>query len=89
MIIPDNELPPDDSKELGPIPGSELPLDDSEELDPEDQQSQQDIHSNGIDEAPLYEGSADTDILQQSYDASESAYTLKLDEDKPVPRKKK
>jgi len=37
MIDPDNELPPDDS----------------EELDPEDQQSQQDIHSNGIDEAPL------------------------------------
>ena len=72
MITPDNELPPDDS----------------EEFDAEDQQSQQDIHSNGLDEPPLYEGSADTDLLKQSYDASESAYTLNLDNIKPPAKKK-
>jgi hypothetical protein len=71
MITPDNELPPDDS----------------EEFDAEDQQSQQDIHSNGLEETPVFEESPDTDILKQSYDASESAYTLKLDEDKPPAKK--
>ena len=73
MITPDNELLPDDS----------------EELDPEDQQSQQDIHSNGLDEAPADENTTNTDILQQSYDASESAYTLKLDDDGKKAKKEK
>ena len=62
--------------------------DDSEESDAEDQQSQQDIHSNGLDETPVYEEQADTDILQQSYDASESSYTLNLDDDSKTVKKK-
>jgi len=66
MITPDDELLPDYS----------------DEFDTEDQQSQQDIHSNGLDEKLVYEVPADADILKQSYDASEPAYTLRLDEDK-------
>ena len=69
-------------------PNNELPPDDSEEFDAEDQQSQQDIHSNGLDETPKTENSTDTDILKQSYDASESAYTLNLGQDKPKASKK-
>jgi hypothetical protein len=69
-------------------PNDELLPDDSEENDPEDQQSQQDIHATGIEETPADENSTDTDILKQAYDASESAYTLKLDGDKPASKKK-
>jgi hypothetical protein len=67
MINPNDEILPDDS--------------DSSEAD--DQQSQKDIHSIGLDETPVDENTTDTDILKQSYDASESAYTLNLDDDKP------
>lgn len=66
MIDPDDILPPDDS--------------DASEAD--DQQSQKDIHSNGLDETPPPEDSTDTDILKEAYDASEAAYTLKLGEEK-------
>jgi hypothetical protein len=62
--------------------------DDSDEFDADDQQSQQDIHSNGLDETPVYEEQTDPDILQQSYDASESSYTLNLDEDSKPAKKK-
>jgi len=62
MIYPEDELPPDDT--------------DGE--DPADQQSQEDIHSNGLDETPAVNNTTDADILKQSYDAAESAYTLKL-----------
>jgi hypothetical protein len=72
MITPDDEILPDDS--------------DSSEAD--DQQSQKDIHSIGLDETPVAENSTDTDILKQSYDASESAYTLNLGNEKPAPKKK-
>jgi hypothetical protein len=69
-------------------PQDEVPFDDSDDLDKEDQQSQQDIHATGVDADPesLEEGKeADPDLLQQSFDAAEPAYTLNLDE---VPRKK-
>jgi hypothetical protein len=67
MINPNDEILPDDS--------------DSSEAD--DQQSQKDIHSIGLNETPVDENTTDTDILKQSYDASESAYTLNLGDDKP------
>ncbi|MBS1524737.1 MAG: hypothetical protein JST19_03750 [Bacteroidetes bacterium] len=74
-------------------PEDEVPLDDSDEIDKEDQVSQQDIHSTGVepDPAELEKGKeADTDILKESYDASESAYTLKPgDASKSKPGQKK
>ncbi len=69
------------------IPDNQIPLDDSENSDAEDQLSQQDIHSNGLDDAPEPGDTvdyADTDKLQQAYDASESAYTLNLGDDGDV-----
>lgn len=67
-------------------PDNQVPLDDSENSDSEDQQSQQDIHSNGLDDTsePDDTGNfADPDKLTQAYDASEPAYTLNLDNIKP------
>jgi hypothetical protein len=72
-------------------PGNELQPDDSDEFDAEDQQSQQDIHSNGFDDisgSPEKDNSADTDELDQAYKASEPAYTLNLDDIKPPTKKK-
>jgi len=68
MITPDDILPPDDS--------------DESEMD--DQQSQRDIHSNGLEED--YEAAREDEEpnpaeLEQAYDASESSYTLHSDED--------
>ncbi len=60
-----------------------IPLDDSEDSDKEDQMSQQDIHSNGLDEERIPPPDSDepaTDLLKQAIDASESSYTLNLDE---------
>lgn len=62
-------------------PDDKVPYDDSEELDPEDQQSQQDIHSNGLDEEvePDYDtadGAADADRLQQASRAADASYLL-------------
>ena len=71
-------------------PDNQIPIDDSQSDDAEDQQSQQDIHSNGLDDVPEPGDTvdfADPDKLQQAYDASESAYTLDLDESK-TPKKK-
>jgi hypothetical protein len=64
-------------------PDNQIPLDDSQDSDAEDQQSQQDIHSNGIEmEEPgdIYD-SDDPDKLEQAYDAAEPSYTLNLDDD--------
>jgi hypothetical protein len=62
-------------------PDDRLPLDDSENEEDE-QLSQQDIHSNGFDDDVEYEDdTADTDALDQAYDASEPSYTLNLDDD--------
>jgi hypothetical protein len=64
-------------------PEDELLPDDSNEFDQEDQQSQQDIHSNGLDEREVVDqNTTDTDILEESYRAAESAHTLDLDDDK-------
>jgi hypothetical protein len=66
MITPDDILPPDDSEE------SEM----------DDQQSQRDIHSNGLDED--YEGTVPDEYdeslnLEEAYDASAPSYTLDFD----------
>ncbi|WPU94784.1 hypothetical protein SNE25_04520 [Mucilaginibacter sabulilitoris] len=54
-----------------------IPLDDQEGEDKSDQQSQQDIHSNGLDEenVPRAESTEPPlDLLNQSYRAADSAY---------------
>lgn len=65
------------------IPENQIPLDDSENSDSEDQQSQQDIHSNGFDDNSEGDvpddGASDADRLQQANKASEAAYTLNID----------
>ena len=63
------------------IPENQIPLDDSSNEESEDQQSQKDIHSNGLDETneiPQDE-QADVSSLQQAYDAAEASYTLDTD----------
>jgi hypothetical protein len=68
------------------IPDNQIPLDDSDSSEADDQQSQQDIHANGMDDLPEPGDTVDyddPDKLKQAYDASESAYTLKLGGDKP------
>lgn len=62
MIIPDNQIPPDDT--------------DNSESD--DQQSQKDIHSNGFDDAPDTDNNSDLDAdrLQQASDASTPSFTI-------------
>ena len=59
-----------------------VPLDDAEDSDKEDQMSQQDIHSNGLEEEriPVAESNEPaTDLLQQASDASEASFTLDVD----------
>ena len=66
MITPENQIPPDDS----------------ENSEREDQQSQQDIHSNGLDErleVPEEDNDPKIDLLQQASDASEPSFTLNVD----------
>jgi hypothetical protein len=63
-------------------PDDIIPLDDAEDSDKEDQMSQQDIHSNGLDEerTPAVESDQPaTDLLKQALDASESSFTLDVD----------
>jgi hypothetical protein len=64
-------------------PENQVPLDDAENSDSADQQSQQDIHSNGFDTTnegeTEYNGEDDADRLQQADKASEAAYTLNID----------
>ena len=58
-------------------PEDQMPLDDQEGADKDDQQSQQDIHSNGLDEeniVPPESQDPAIDLLNQAYRASESAY---------------
>lgn len=66
MITPENKLPPDDY--------------DASKAD--DQQSQQDIHSNGLDDNPNLADDSDyneENLLKQASDASEAAFTLDVD----------
>lgn len=70
-------------------PEDQIPLDDSEGSDKDDQLSQQDIHSNGLDEERIPPADSDQpaiDMLQQAMDAAEPSYTLNLDDE---PKKKK
>jgi hypothetical protein len=63
-------------------PDDKIPVDDAENADAEDQQSQQDIHSNGLDEqfdSSAEESAPAIDLLQQASDASESSFTLDVD----------
>ena len=63
-------------------PDDLIPLDDAEDSDKEDQMSQQDIHSNGLDEERISAAESDqpaTDLLKQALDASESSFTLDVD----------
>jgi hypothetical protein len=69
-------------------PKNEIPLDDSDDLDKEDQMSQQDIHSNGLEEERVPSGPNDppgTDFLEESYRAADSSFTL---EPNDAPEKK-
>jgi hypothetical protein len=63
-------------------PDDELLPDDSETEDDE-QLSQQDIHSIGLDDdEPVNEDTQDeSDALARAYEASESSYELNLDDD--------
>ena len=63
-------------------PDDKIPVDDAQNSDAEDQQSQQDIHSNGLDEqfdSSDEESAPATDLLQQASDASEASFTLDVD----------
>ena len=58
-------------------PEDQIPLDDQEGADKEDQQSQQDIHSNGLDEENIARptnNEPEEDLLNQAYRSSQSAY---------------
>jgi hypothetical protein len=65
-------------------PDNQIPLDDQDNSENDDQQSQQDIHNNGLDDTPE-DGDivdyANPDKLKQAYEAAESAFTLNLGED--------
>ncbi len=65
-------------------PGNVLPPDDSDNSEADDQQSQKDIHSNGFEDLPEpgdVDDSASPANLEEAYRASESAYTLDLDDE--------
>ncbi|MGN6394283.1 MAG: hypothetical protein ACTHMI_01875 [Mucilaginibacter sp.] len=65
-------------------PDDKIPVNDSDESEADDQQSQKDIHSNGLDdfaEDEIGEDNADPDKLRQAYDASEASYTLDFGDD--------
>ena len=66
-------------------PENNIPLDDSTRDEAEDQQSQKDIHGNGIEtnsESEDLNDEPNLAFLQQAYDAAESSYTLDLDQEK-------
>ncbi len=70
-------------------PDDRVPQDDAQGEDKDDQLSQQDIHSNGLDEERIPAAESDqpaTDLLQQAMDAAEPSYTLNLGDE---PKKKK
>jgi hypothetical protein len=65
------------------IPENTIPTDDSQSSEAEDQQSQKDVHSNGLadtNSGPTTD-EADTSMLNQAYDAAEPSFTLKLDDE--------
>ena len=63
-------------------PENNIPLDDSQNSEAEDQQSQKDIHSNGLESnnLPLSESEEpDTEMLKQAFEAAAPSYTLATD----------
>ena len=63
-------------------PDNKIPVDDAEGADAADQQSQQDVHSNGLNEefdSATEESAPSIDLLRQASDASEAAFTLDAD----------
>ena len=70
-------------------PENSIPFDDSENSESEDQQSQKDIHSNGLDEEVDKDEieQPETELLDQASRASEAAYTL--EPEKGIAPKKK
>jgi len=65
-------------------PDNQIPIDDSDENENDDQQSQKDVHSNGLDdfaEDEIGDDDVDPDKLRQAYDASEASYTLDFGDD--------
>jgi hypothetical protein len=63
-------------------PDDKLPVDDFDSSETDDQQSQQDIHSNGLNEefdSSAEESAPPIDLLRQASDASEAAYTLDVE----------
>ena len=68
-------------------PEDDIPTNDADLSEADDQQSQKDIHSNGLDdfaEPDEDDGEADADRLQQASDAAEPSYTLNLDDAAPA-----
>lgn len=66
------------------IPDNQIPIDDADDNESDDQQSQKDIHSNGLDDIPETGDTvdyADPNKLKQAYDAAEASYTLNLGDD--------
>jgi len=59
-------------------PENKIPQDDSNTNESDDQQSQKDIHSNGLEEIDQTNETQDVDTasLQQAYDAAEASFTL-------------
>jgi hypothetical protein len=65
-------------------PDNQIPTDDQNDNESDDQQSQKDVHSNGLadfSEDDVVDEQVDTDKLQRAYDAAESSYTLDLGSD--------
>ncbi len=65
-------------------PDNKIPLDDSENSQADDQMSQKDIHSNGLEEedVPTHDdGSTDADRLRRASDAAEPSFTLNTDDE--------
>lgn len=63
-------------------PENNIPLDDSQNSEAEDQQSQKDIHSNGLESNQLPSNESeepDTEMLKQAFDAAAPSYTLDTD----------
>lgn len=63
-------------------PDDKIPVDDFDNSEADDQQSQQDVHSNGLNEefdSSAEESAPAIDLLQQASDASEAAFTLDVD----------
>jgi len=63
-------------------PDDKLPVDDAESADAGDQRSQQDVHSNGLNEefdSANEDSAPPIDLLRQAADASEASFTLDVD----------